>query len=354
MRYLVDLTQEEAEKIRKFINAGKYQTVAQFISTSIENQIHIENSDSESVSSILPARKDLGILSKSDSIIAKDGRNITLVEIKSQPKTVPAPDFSELAASLYKAKEENCWLWGQTNKIFPVKIGLRVLYALIGSEQWLDLEEYKEKAANIAAEYGTAIRKYEDKKNKIRDDRISAGLPDEEEFKSKFRYKGHFLAYMRKDSKLDGAMPFLRFVNLNKDEKGKIFIGLTESGLKFAQIENPVIDRNDFERSFSQTEIDFYLDYISKNVKGEASAIKWVLNKITNGIKNRDSINKELGREIAPSWGKTSEAVVNTQRAGLMARMFELGLIDKEKNGIKVVYKITDLGDKFLKKSGGK
>jgi len=47
-------------------------------------------------------------------------------------------------------------------------------------------------------------------------------------------------------------MPFLRFVNLNKEEKGKISIGLTESSLKFAQIENPVIDYNDFEKSFSQ------------------------------------------------------------------------------------------------------
>jgi hypothetical protein len=73
---------------------------------------------------------------------------------------------------------------------------------------------------------------------------------------------------MRKDGKLGGAMPFLRFANLNKEEKGKISIGLTESGLKFAQIENPVIDHNDFEKSFSQAEVDFYLNYISKNVKG--------------------------------------------------------------------------------------
>jgi len=351
MRYLVDVTQKQADEIAKLINVGKYQTVAQFILTAIENQIYIENTGSEPLSSIVAARKDSDSLNKSDLVVIKDSRNIALVEIKSQPKTVAAPDFSGLAASLYKTKEENCWLWGQTNKIFPVKIGLRVLYAIIGSEQWLDLEEFKEKAADIAAGYGTAIRKYEDKKNKIRDERISAGLPDEKEFKSKFRYKGHFLAYMRKDGKLDGAMPFLRFANLNKDEKGKIFIGLTEPGLNFARIENPVIDHNDFEKSFSQTEIDFYLDYISKNVKGEASAIKWVLNKITNGINDRNSINKELNREIAPSWGETSEAVVNTQRAGLMARMFELGLLQKKKEGITVAYIIADRGKNFLEKS---
>jgi hypothetical protein len=350
MRYLVDLTQKEAEEVRKFINAGKYETVAQFISTAIENQIHIENEGSEPLSSILSARKDPNILSKSDFIIAKDSRNITLVEIKSQPKTVDAPDFSELAASLYKTKEDNCWLWGQTNKVFPVKIGLRVLYAFIGTEQWLDLEDYKEKAANIAAEYGTAIRKYEDKKNKIRDDRISAGLPDEEEFKSKFRYKGHFLAHMRKDGKLDGAMPFLRFANLNKDEKGKIFIGLTEPGLNFARIENPVIDQNNFDKSFTEKEVDFYLNHILKNVKGEASAIKWVLHKLVSGVTNRREINKELKKEFSHIWDGASDAVINTQRAGLMARMYELELIDKKKEGITVTYIISDSGRKFLEK----
>jgi len=353
MRYLVDLTQKEAEEIKRFINAGKYQTVSQFISTAIENQIYIEGSGSESLSSILVTKKTPEILNRPDLINTKDNSNIALAEIKSHPKAVVIPNFSGLAASLYyNAKEENCWLWGQTNKIFPVKIGLRVLYALIGSEQWLDLEEYKEKAADVATEYGAAIRKYEDKKNKMRDERISAGLPDGE-FKSKFRYKGHFLAYMRKDGKLDGAMPFLRFANLNKDEKGRIFIGLTEPGLNFALIENPVIDRNDFEKSFSQAEIDFYLDYVSTSVRGEASAIGWVLKKITEGVNDRDAINKALSREIAPSWGETSEAVVNTQRAGLMARMFELGLIEKEKKGISVRYKVSARGSDFLQKFKG-
>lgn len=349
MRYLVDLKQKQADEITKLINAGRYQTVAQFISAAIENQIYIENSE-ELTQHIRLEKKDSDILGKPDIVIANDNKKIMLIEIKSQPKTVHMPTFSIVSASLYGAEEEKCWLWGQTNKILPVKIGLRVLYAIIGSEEWINLEEFRNKAADIAASFGTIIRQYEEKKDKVRDDRISAGLPEEKEFKSKFRYKGHFLAYMRKDGKLEGAMPFLRFVNLNKDEKERIFIGLTEAGLRFAKLENPVIDGNDFEKSFSDKEIDFYLDHISKNVKGELAAIKWLLNKVLNGINDRESINKKLSREMSPAWGKPSPAVINTQRAGLMARMFELGLIGKDKKGVNVVYKITDLGNKFFKK----
>jgi len=66
------------------------------------------------------------------------------------------------------------------------------------------------------------------------------------------------------------------------------------------------------------------------------------------GLTDSGSINKELRREMATAWEETSEAVVNTQRASLIAIIFEFGLIDKENKGINVVYKITELGNKFL------
>ena len=172
-------------------------------------------------------------------------------------------------------------------------------------------------------------------------------MPDEKESKSKARYKSHFLAYMRKDGTLDGAMSYLRFVNLNKDEKGKVLIGLTEPGLNFAKFDNPVLDLVDFEKSFNENEVDFYLDHISKNVKGESSAIKWLLKKLTNGLNGREEINEEIKKEFGQIW-QASDAVINTQRAGLMARMFELGLIEKEKDGVKVSYKISNRGRIFL------
>jgi predicted transcriptional regulator with HTH domain len=129
-------------------------------------------------------------------------------------------------------------------------------------------------------------------------------------------------------------------------------IGLTEPGLNFAKLDNPVLDLVDFEKSFNEKEVDYYLDHISKNVKGEHSAVKWLLNKLSNGLKEREEINKELKKEFGQIWG-ASDAVVNTQRAGLMARMFELGLIEKEKKGVGpgVIYKIADRGNKFLQKT---
>jgi len=348
MRYFVDVTQRQADEINKLIKIGKYQSIAQFISTAIENQIYLENFVE------LPQqagfnKKDYEISSNLDKTITTEAKKIMLSEIESQPRAVPMPTFSVLSASLSNVAEDKSWLWGQTNRILPIKIGLRVLYSIIDSEQWIDLEEFRDKAAHITAWFGSEIRNYENKLNKIRDERISAGLPKEEEFKSILRYKSHFLAYMRKDGKLDGAMPFLKFVNLIKGEKGKILIGLTEAGLNFAKLDNPVIDRYDFEKSFDPKEIDFYLEHVLINVQGESCAIKWLLTKLVNGIVKREAIIDELKKDFGQIWQLDSDKVVNTQRAGLIARMFELGLIDKDKKGINVVYKITDLGNKFLK-----
>ena len=350
MRYVVDITQKQADEVENLIKRGQYRSFAQFITTALENQIYIENSE--------VAEEKFGGRSRSTNklsqpdVIVKDESKIILLEIKSQPKPVTMPTFQQLSCFSQDLQEEKCWLWGQVNKILPVKIGLRVLYAIIGSEQWIELEEYRNKAAEIAAGFGTIIRRYEDKKHKMRDERISAGLPDEEEFKSKVRYKSHFLAYMRKDETLDGAMPYLRFVNLNKDERGKILIGLTEPGLNFAKLDNPVINVQGFEKSFNEKEVDFYLEHISKNVKTECSATKWLLKKLSNGLNEREEINQELKKEFGQMWS-ASDAVINTQRAGLMARMFELGLIEKEKKGVGpgVIYKIADRGNKFLQKA---
>lgn len=350
MRYVVDITQKQADEIESLIKNGQFKGFAQFITTAIENQIYIEKTEIDSERFAKADKKNTAV-SQAD-ILVKDIKNegrIMLVEIKSQPEPVAIPNFQQLSCSSQKLEEEKCWLWGQANKILPVKIGLRALYALIGSEQWIELEEYRNKAADIAAGFGTIIRRYEDKKNKMRDERISAGLPNEEEFKSKVRYKSHFLAYMRKDKTLDGAMPYLRFVNVRRDERGKVLIGLTEPGLNFAKLDNPVINVQDFEKSFNEKEVDFYLEHISKNVKGEYSAIKWLLQLLKNGLKEREEINKELKKEFGQIWG-ASEAIINTQRAGLMARMFELGLIAKEKDGVKVNYKISPKGKKFLEK----
>ncbi len=351
MRYLVDVMQNQADEISKLINTGKYNNTAQFIVAAIENQIYIENND-EITQHINDRAQNNSNVNEPARVLNNGTNTMILKNIISQPKVVPMPNFHNLAVSLYEAKEEKCWLWGQVNKILPIKIGLRALYAYMGSEQWADFEEYSKRVSDIAAKIGKSIRSYEDKRHKLRDERISAGLPSEED-KSKTRYVGQFLSYMRRDEKLDGAMTFLRFSNLRKDDKERLLIGITDAGLEFANLENPALDYSDFEKSFNEKEVEFYLNHITENVKGESGAIQWLLQKLMDGITNREKINDEVKKDFASIWKNSSgndasKDVINTQRAGLMARMFELGLIGKDKKGVNVKYKILKKGKDFL------
>jgi len=378
MKYFVRISQDQAKIIYDLINKGLYKDVNQFISTAIENQINIERDD-------LYEKKNSVMISENehdeDGYIMIDAE-AGLTNLRNNPQPVSMPEFEELACYVGNKKnpsEESAWLWGQVNRIFPIKLGLRLLFVMLKDEQWIELKNFRDKAGDLALSYGKMIRSYERKDNKSRDEKVSTGLPKDneywrndlflkmrekkefsnlkfyeeslksDEFNSKIRYKAHFLAYVRKDGKFEGAMTYLRFVNIKEDKNGKFSIGLTDAGLKFAKLENPIIDNKDFKKSLNNKETDFYLDHILNAVKGESHAIKWLLNKLRGGINKIDNLNLELKKDFAHIWD-ASDAIINTQRAGLMARIYDLGLIDKNKEGINVTYIISDNGKNFLEK----
>jgi len=350
MKYVVDILQVQAEKIEKLIEKEKYNSLAQFVATAIANQIYLEESETIELENIPHS-----LSPKKDTIF-----NFNDLKVKdSKPAPVPLPEYNDIVSSVPRLKRDEIdnkyiWLWGQINRVLPIKIGLRVLNNLLSNKQWINLNDFKEKAVEVAYSVGSIIKEHEKNNKKAKLKRISAGLPLNESFKSQVRYKSHFLANMRSDNLFDGAMCNLRFVNLNKQDKNEIFIGLTEPGIIFSQLMNPILDEEDFDRSLNDGEVTFYLEHIKKYVPNEDYAFKWLLNKLNEGISERLSINKSLKEEIGNRWKtegwKATDKFINTQRAGLMARMFELGLIIKEKKGIEVFYYISESGKIFLEK----
>jgi len=341
MKFLADISQKHAEKIQDLIGKGSYENIAQFISVAVENQLHLEESGFTEISFETSTSKD-------KKEITAGLKETKLINITSDPKIQDTPSFQELTLSQNTKNESDVWLWGQINKILPIKIGTRVLLRELKDSRTVLLDDFAGKAAAEAAYIGQNIRKYEDSHEKLRDERISAALPTVGDEKSLTRYKAQFLAIIRKDGLMDGAMSLLRFSKIDSSGS-KDFIGLTKEGLAFARLHNPVIDDNHYMKSLSKEEIEFYLDHVRAKVKSEWSGIKWIASKIADGINEREALNTQLKKEYGKLWG-ASDAVINTQRAGLMARMFELGLLGKEKNGKYVTYNITDLGYSINKK----
>jgi hypothetical protein len=276
MRYLVDIGQKHSEGIQKLIKDGGYQDVAQFILVAIENQLYLEKTDTQTVESKSPTVQLPDV--KGDNWTKNRWDAYEIQNITSQPSSLPKPKYSDLTLKLY-GEEKTAWLWGQLNKIFPMKIGLRVLLRELQNEQSILLDSFVKSAKNTAAAINVSIRDHEEKLLKIRENRISAALPFHDE-KSQARYQNHFLLNRRKDGLLDGMMALLKFCNI-EIKNGRTFIGLTNEGIEFAKIINPVIDHSYFEESLSEDEINFYLDHISKNAVGEYFDIQWLLKKIS-------------------------------------------------------------------------
>lgn len=339
MKYLIDITPKQAEGIQKYLDNGTYGSLSQFISAAIENQLSLERNEISGLVPFMPEEKN----QKVSNVIAPKEQvgfeKYTLKNIPAYSSFVEAPGFDKLVYASQNIPEKQAWIWGQVNKIFPVKIGLRVLHQMLATKETVELNEFLDIAARVAVSFGDKIREYERQTGKMRDEKISAALPYEDE-KSQTRFKFQFMVYPRKDNLLDGAMALMRFCNLTTDKK-KNSINIAEDGLKFSCISNPVLDNDDFSQSLNKEECKFYIEHAKQNVKGEYNAIKWLLQQINKGTNERELLNKEIEKAFGKTWNATA-AVINTQRAGLTARMYELGLIEKEKDGIHVKYTLSD------------
>jgi hypothetical protein len=348
MRYIVDIKEASVNSINKLINEGKYKNMVEFINVAIENQIYIEYTD---INEVAEPVKYYSSLSHDKTSKTENLNHFDSTKKMSYSKilTVPMPEINHTSLVVNNNHLKSIWLWGQINKILPIKIGLRSLVNMVNEEGWTDFENFREFATNNALNISENLRRYEESLKKKREERISTGLPTKEKYKSSDRYKYHFLAFLRNDELIDGALGVLRFINFKKEDK-KVLIGITQQGLKFAQLDNPVLDNNNFDRSLSEQEIDFYLRHTQKYVVNEWNAICWLIGKIgMNGTK-REIINSEIEKEFQHKW-ECSIEYINTQRAGLMSRMNELGLIETVKSGIYVTYHLSKIGSEISMKT---
>jgi hypothetical protein len=175
--------------------------------------------------------------------------------------------------------------------------------------------------------------------------KLSTGFPTSDKIdKAERRFRSQFIAYVRDDRQVSGALPELMFADV-VERGGDVAIGLTEAGVAFATLPNPVLDEGDLSHSLSEEEMELYLDHVRRRVPWEASAFALILRIITEGINGRMDINNAVRDRLKVEW---TAKEVNTQRAGAMARMFDLGLLARERHGRRVQYVATQRGMTWL------
>lgn len=324
-KIVIDIPLKQLEEIDRLISLGIYQNYSNFYNIAGENQLIIEKEDARSGTYYPEDRGSLAFR------LPFSIENFSIL--------FEIPEWNKIKSPTVN-KEGEDWLWGQINRIFPVKVALRVLIIeIVKNNSPIEIDEFYEKACEKGLMLYNHLARVGEKSKKRRDDRLNVGLPKNQ--KGFARYQNHFIGSIRKDSKLDGAIFKLKFANLINN-----CIAPTKQGFLFAKLENPCLDTSNPMSVFSDKEVKFLLSHIINFLPSEKQTYKLIIGLILNGKSSPSKINEEI-RKYHEEW---SDPVVNTMRSGAMSRMYELGLLRKEKTGVQVKYCVTNLGKEFLRK----
>jgi hypothetical protein len=326
MRYLIELPTAKVEAIKSLIDSGKYQDAQSFILTAIENQLYLEKQPMECFASVeaqtVQSSEETRNSSMSLSLLSRP-------RFEQSPNiTVQDPDPEVLSAK---------YLWALYNRIFPVKVTLRVLLNLLRSNptdsSYADLITVSDAAASEARKLNMVLSKIDRKSHRMHGEKLSAGLPHAGH-RALERFKSHFVGTINSKGHVEGAPALLRLVNIRKDEAGHPQIGITESGFRFAIMENPILDKFDYSRVFNDEEIDFYLKHISEKLPKE-----YMLSmNILKAVKSGNNTPNELVRVIHEADPNISSKEAHAIRSSAVSRLSELGMLTRRREGVNVRY----------------
>jgi len=334
MKMILDLPDELLERIHL---VRPNVSIFTFITMAIENQINLEGDPT------IPNNFKADNSIKKGKVVKFEDPDLTnkskLSEKGHKPKSsdeiIPKVNLDKIQPIELKFPFKDTIIWGQYNKFFPIKFGLRYLCYKIENDnkKFVSLNEFQAECAKKASQMKDFLILIDQKKHNKRGDKLSDGLPDNNE-NSHRRYIGQVLGFRTSKGDPVGGIPTLGFAEIFGNQ-----IGISKYGLDFAKIENPILDFcQDNPTLLSKDEQKFLINHIKDHLPEETKAIKFVLKLISENKNTPSLINLELSNYS----GIGDKA--NTIRTGLLSRIHDLGLINRENIGINSYYKITDFG----------
>jgi DNA-binding transcriptional ArsR family regulator len=267
----------------------------------------------------------------------------------------PPFSFPSILADVFQAQKMipiERWLFGQYNRLLPAKVSIRVL-AVISMEgkDSLALGAVAPKIAEVASVLGDYLRLLDRRFANHRDDAIATAFPDGgvEGQKGRVRYQNHFVGHTVKGEQ-GGMLVGLKLAVIQV-HKNKPYILPTIAGWDFARLANPIFDSPIGQNPprLGREEVSFLLQHIKENVPVELFAYRVILSLVSQGENTPELVNQHLVRYITPGKNPQNEQdFISTQRNGVLGRMTDLGLVNRERQGTRITYQLTPEGKKFL------
>ena len=182
MKFIIDIPESLGKKIFGVIEKHKYPDISTFFVISAENQLLLEGSeegilDKDKLNHLLGYGKN-----QQRKKTQKASLDVTLhmngldFDLLSGLALEP-PSFEQVNWSGAE-KEEDLWLWGQYNRILPVKVAARLLaIAENKANKLLLFPEWRKEAAVYARQVGMNILQQDELLGHRRDEKLSTAFP---------------------------------------------------------------------------------------------------------------------------------------------------------------------------------
>lgn len=334
MRHVVEINPRTWETIQELLREGRYESLPQFIAVAIANQLQLEVTPIDQTMEASPSVKS-------------SATEPAIHPMVGTPAVLRAPvEEPTLVQSREGASNEI--IWGLYNRIFPVKITVRVLAHLLVSKgsKSVDLRSLREESVLHARNIGKELVQADRTRGSGRGGKLATGLPIRKGDKSLDRFKNMFVGTMSNQGKIGGYPAILRFL-LFQRVNDSAQVSLTPAGYAFAGLKNPILDngREAVDGTLSISESDFYMTHIQHDLPHEWELCHRIIESIPDGSDTPDAVDQIIRRNV-PGLKPT---MVAPTRAGIISRLDELGLVQRRQDGLHVSYALTKRGELFLK-----
>ncbi len=356
---VVNLKQKYFSQIQRLIAEGQYSSPGEFVALATANQLELESEHanpieefvqpvSEVVERVIAVRKEPKQSGEPrapiQSIPKAAGGQLDSDEIRKVIARLAAPSrelesaFPEAAPATETGLEVR--IWGQVNRIFPMKVALAWMAAKALSEgSWSATAKILDAVSNDAATLGSALQQSDDDASRQRHNVLATALPRAGNPQSLTRFSSQFLARttVRGATHAGACVQF----GLALIDGGQI--RLTREGLKFACLPNPIFRASDFthvDATLSPDEREFFVRHAVPLVPTELEDYRLVIDTIQSGENSPTDQITHLSTRLPSDWSDTQ---IRTHVTGVVARMVDLGLLRRVRNGRHVHYETTNL-----------
>jgi hypothetical protein len=241
----------------------------------------------------------------------------------------------ELAEARPRPPDEH--LWGQVNRLFPMKVVCRWLVRNNDSAKaWLRADEVLAQLGNQAALLGSHLESTDEAAGRKRDELLATGLPRVANGPSRERFLSQYVARMTRTGLYPGAITQYALATFDEDQ-----IVLTRLGLALARLSNPVLD-GDLSKAaatLSDHEREFFVKQVLPLLPGELHDITIALHAVRAGNATPEELNQVVATQFHDRW---TPIMVRTHISGVVSRMVEMGILRRRWEGRRVNYELGD------------